>query len=418
VQKSVETKLSGMQLGAIAAGNGLEFYDFLSFSIFATQIAKAFFPSRDASTGLLLTLAVFGIGFLARPLGGFLMGRMADVYGRRPAMLWSFALMGIAMAGIALTPTYAAIGVAAPICVVFFRLLQGFAVGGEVGPSSAFLLESAPVARRGLYMSFQFSSQQAAILLAGMVGLGLTELMGADALSLWGWRLAFLLGSLITPFGLVMRSRLPETLVPNGEPVAGKGQLGLVLLGLVVFGGATIATYTLSYMTIFARHTLGLTEVTAFTITAVSGVCGTVFMVIGGIVSDHFGRKPTMTVGMSMLMITAPICFVLIIALRLPLLLYICVGLMASLLGILTPSAMLAVAENLPSSLRAGSIGTIYAIAISLFGGTAQFAVAWLTSFTGSPLAPALYMTLALFLALLASLPIRETVPSWERLVV
>lgn len=412
MEKPGETKLSGWQLGAVVAGNGLEFYDFLSFSIFATQIAKAFFPSKDANTGFLLTLAVFGIGFLARPLGGFAMGRIADLYGRRPAMLWSFAFMGVAMAGIAVTPTYSAIGIAAPLCVVFFRLLQGFAVGGEVGPSSTFLLEAAPVARRGFYMSLQFSSQQGAILLAGVVGLGLTQAMGSNALSLWGWRLAFLLGSLITPLGFVMRSRLPETLVSKGKLATGRTQRGLAPLGLVVFGGVAIATYTLSYVTIFVRHTLSMADEVAFMITAVSGVCGTVFMLVGGIFSDRFGRKPTMTIGMVVLMFATPLCFAVMVNMRTPLLLYFCVGLMASLLGILTPSVMLIVAESLPSSLRAGSIGTIYALAIAVFGGTAQFAVAWLTDLTGTSLSPAFYMMLALFLALMASLPMRESRPS------
>ncbi len=142
--------LSAKQVGAVAAGNALEFYDFLTFSFFATQLGNVFFPVQNENSRLLLALATFGVGFLVRPLGGILIGRMGDRRGRKPAMLLSFGLMGFSVVGLALTPSYASIGLAAPLLVVLFRLLQGFALGGEVGPSSAFLMEAAPPARRGL----------------------------------------------------------------------------------------------------------------------------------------------------------------------------------------------------------------------------------------------------------------------------
>src|SRR5580698_1211365 len=160
--------LSLPQLGAVVAGNALEFYDFLTFSFFAVQIGAVFFPSRDATGSLLLTLATFGVGFLTRPLGGALIGPLGDRIGRKPAMLFSFGLMGCCIAGLALTPSYASIGIAAPILVVFFRLLQGFALGGEVGPATAFLLEAAPIDRRGFYTSFQNATQGLSILVSGI----------------------------------------------------------------------------------------------------------------------------------------------------------------------------------------------------------------------------------------------------------
>lgn len=144
----------------VGIGNALEYYDFLTFSYFSIQIGHTFFPT---SNGLLLTLATFGFGFVTRPLGGFVIGRYGDRVGRKPAMLWSFGLMGIGIVGLALIPSYEQIGVAAPVMLVIFRLLQGFAVGGEVGPSTAFLVESAPDDRRGLYAALQAATQYLAI---------------------------------------------------------------------------------------------------------------------------------------------------------------------------------------------------------------------------------------------------------------
>jgi Sugar (and other) transporter. len=135
-------RLSRSQIGAVAAGNALEFYDFVTYAFFATQIGRALFPG-DAAHSLLLSLATFGVGFVSRPLGGLIIGRMADRSGRKPAMILSFTMMGLAMTGLALTPSYAAIGMAAPLLAVFFRLLQGFALGGEVGPNIAYLMEAA-----------------------------------------------------------------------------------------------------------------------------------------------------------------------------------------------------------------------------------------------------------------------------------
>ena len=188
------------QLGAVVAGNALEFYDFLTFSFFAVQIGKAFFPVADDTIRLLAALATFGVGFATRPLGGLLIGPLADRLGRKPAMLFCFALMGASIAGLALTPSYARIGIAAPILAVLFRLLQGLALGGEVGPTTAFLLEAAPVEKRGLYVSLQHGTQQVATLLSGLVGLTLANLLPDAALSDWGWRVAMLIGVMVVPF--------------------------------------------------------------------------------------------------------------------------------------------------------------------------------------------------------------------------
>lgn len=200
------------QIAAVAMGNALEFYDFVTYAFFAVQIGRTFFPSYSPSGSLLASLATFGAGFLTRPLGAFVIGRIGDRRGRKPAMLLSFGLIGIAVTGLALTPSYGRIGILAPILAIAFRMLQGFALGGEVGPSTAFLIEAAPPSRRGLYTSFQAMRADASILVAGLVGVVLSSIMDAPALDAWGWRIALLLGAAIIPFGLMLRRSLDETL--------------------------------------------------------------------------------------------------------------------------------------------------------------------------------------------------------------
>src|SRR6476619_3018834 len=169
--------LPARQVLAVIAGNALEFYDFVTYAFFAAQIGRTFFPSDTPGASLLASLATFGAGFLTRPLGAWVIGRMGDRRGRKPAMLLSFTLIGIATIGLPLTPSYASIGVLAPILVIGFRLLQGFALGGEVGPSTAFMMEAAPPLRRGLYISLQSMSADGAVLVAGLIGFVLANSM-------------------------------------------------------------------------------------------------------------------------------------------------------------------------------------------------------------------------------------------------
>src|SRR5580765_8244072 len=197
---------------AVFIGNGLEFYDFLTFSYFAVYISRTFYPGGSPASALLATLATFGAGFLTRPIGAIVIGGMGDRVGRKPAMIFSFTLMGVAIVGLALTPSYGMIGPLAPALVLLFRLVQGFALGGEVGPTTAFMAEAAPLHRRGLYLSMQYATQDAAVLIAGIVGASLSATLSAQQLQDWGWRAAMLLGASIVPFGLLVRRALPETL--------------------------------------------------------------------------------------------------------------------------------------------------------------------------------------------------------------
>src|ERR1700761_3893080 len=256
-----QTALKKRYVAAAVLGNALEFYDFTTYGYFALQIGRTFFPSHDPFVSLMATLVTFGAGFIMRPVGSFVIGRYGDRAGRRPAMILSFVLMGGGVVALPLTPSYAAIGVAAPIIVVLIRLVQGFALGGEIGPTTAFLLEAAPIDKRGFYGSLQLESQGLATLAAGIAGVVLAHFLTPSQLDQFGWRIALALGSLVVPVGLAMRRSLPETLSDalQSLPAPPKGHVGRVaVLGLLLIMGGTTGVYVLNYMATYAQSTLHL----------------------------------------------------------------------------------------------------------------------------------------------------------------
>ena len=398
--------LTKSQVAAVTAGNALEFYDFVTYTFFATQIGHALFPG-DASSKLLLSLATFGVGFLTRPLGGFVIGRMADRRGRKPAMILSFTMMGVAMTGLALTPSYAAIGIAAPLLAVFFRLLQGFALGGEVGPNIAYLMEAAPPGRRGFFISLNFASADFAVLIAGLVGFALSSLLTGAELEAWGWRVAFLLGAVIVPFGLRLRRTLVETM-PKENEVAhdGKPLLLLAGAGLFIIAGATISNYTLDYLTTYAQSTLRMPVPTAFAATVVLGVIGVIGDLAGGLLSDRFGPKRVLILPWLVLIAAAIPVFHVLNELRTATALLAATAILTVFHILGSSPATIHFAQALPARVRAGSIGIVYALAIAIFGGTTQLIETLLIKWTGNATAPGWYMMGAVTFALAGALVI------------
>ncbi len=411
--------LPAKHVAAVAIGNALQFYDFLTYAFFAAQIGRTFFPSHNPASSLLASLATFGAGFLTRPVGGVVIGMMGDRIGRKPAMLLSFTLMGFSILGLALTPSFAAIGVAAPVAVICFRLVQGFALGGEVGPSTAFLIEAAPPLRRGLYVSFQYMTQDVAVLAAGLVGLALANLLSGPALDAWGWRVAFLIGAAIVPFGLILRGGLPETLEAveaRQEPSPPlRPYLRVAILGLVMFATAMMANYVLTYMTTFAGETLHMRANLAFGATAVLGLCGVLFDPIGGWLSDRFGRKPVMLWPWLFLLAAAVPAFWVLAHFRNAASLFGAVMILQIPLAISASSVLVAITESMPARIRSGAVSTLYALAVAVFGGTTQFAITWLIQITGNPLAPAWYLAAAAAAGLVAILLFAETAPAHRK---
>lgn len=404
---------------AVGMGNALEFYDFLTFSFFSTQIGHCFFPNATGKHGLLYALATFGVGFAMRPLGGILIGRYGDRAGRKPAMLLSFTLMGVAILGVALTPSYTQIGVAAPVLLVLFRLLQGFALGGEVGPSTAYLIEAAPPHRRGLYVSIQYATQDCAPLVAGVVGFVLSLLLTAQQLDAWGWRLAFLFGAAIVPFGLWMRGALPEGVPPDalslettaGANLALKVPGRLIVLGVVMLASGTVSGYVLTYLTTYAQDSLKMSARLAFAATIVFGLAEVCADLTSGRLSDRFGRRPMMLVPLLLLTVFVVPLFMLMNQTSNVGVAIAAMAVVSMLVAMNTTPMLVSITESLPRGIRSGALATMYACTISVFGGTTQVVVKWLTDLTGSPLAPAWYVTGALLFGGTAAYLTRETAP-------
>lgn len=408
--------LSWRQALAVAVGNGLEFYDFVTYAFFATQIGHTFFPSKTPGLSLLSSLATFGVGFLTRPLGALVIGRFGDRAGRKPAMMLSLGLIGVAVTGLSLTPSYASIGALAPVLVIVFRLLQGFALGGEVGPSTAFLLEAAPPSRRGLYVSLQATSADGAALVAGVVGMTLASTLDAAQLDAWGWRVAQLLGVCIIPFAFVLRRTLDETLsahtAVDHEAVSAQGYARIVVLGLVMLSAATTNNYVLEYMTTYASNTLGMSAAASFGATAMIGASGLVCDTLGGWLSDRFGRKPVMIIPWLLLIVAIYPSFWLLEQLRTRTALWTVSALLNGIQTLSSATIIVAITESLPKRVRSRAVALIYAVAISVFGGSAQFLLAWGIHVTGNPLAPAWYMLAAVTIGLIAMFRLPETAPA------
>jgi MFS family permease len=396
----------------------LEFYDFITYSFFATEIGHAFFPTQSEYGSLMLSLATFGAGFVTRTIGGIILGIYSDRIGRRPAMLLSFAMMGTAIILISLTPSYASIGIAAPIIVIIARLIQGFALGGEVGPTTAYLMEIAPPERRGLVVAWQPTSQEIAATAGALVGVILSKVMAPDALEAYGWRIAFLLGAVCLPFGFWMRRTLPETI--EQVEVAGKRSSHLslarpftrvILLAIIILASGTISTYVTQYMTTYAKNTLHVDSTLAFTVSLVSNGLGIVGALLGGWLADRYGRKPVMIwPQLATLVLTYPAFLWMVRDPAAPSLLF---GFGAlTLIGSLPFTAFYVVfTEALPQNIRGGVFATIYAVAIASFGGTAQLVVTWLLHVTGEPLAPSWYLLVAEVAGLIAMSFMPETAP-------
>jgi MFS family permease len=423
-------KILRRHVAAAVAGNFLEFYDFIVFAQFAVQIGATFFPQHSPFWQQTFTWMAFGAGFVFRPVGAVVLGRAADRYGRRPAMLLSFAMMGVALAGLVVVPSYRAIGIAAPLLAVACRLLQGFALGGEVGPTTAFLIEASPRGQRGLFGAWQSASQSLASFSGGLAGVVVAHVLTTSQLNEFGWRIALGLGVLVLPFGLILRRSLPETRHHEEERLAAHpdieegaslarqlaGHWRILLLGLGLIAGGTISTYVFTYMTQYAQTTLHFDPATAFLMAAAIGAAGFASSLAGGALSDRFGRRTLMVWPRLVFLLAVLPVYVMVSRIHTATVL---IGLMTGLniLSNLTGvPALVALTESLRKEVRGLATGTVYAIAVAVFGSTTPLIVNSLVMVTRNPLAPAWYLMAGTTVALVASFLMVETAGPKDRL--
>jgi MFS transporter, MHS family, proline/betaine transporter len=400
---------------AAVMGNLLEWYDFAIYGYLAIIIARNFFPKGDEMTALLSAFATFGVGFVVRPLGGILIGRLGDVRGRKTALMLTIFLMAFGTVLIGLIPTYDSIGLWAPALLVAARLLQGFAAGGEWGGSTAFIVEWAPKGKRGLYGSFQQSSLAAGLLLGSGIAALFSTLLTPEDMESWGWRIPFLLGGILAPVGIYMRRNIDETPAfrkaqSEATDTAAPSRLGLAgkAFGFTVLW--TSAYYMmLTYMPTFTQHHVGLTRTEALWSNTLGLLVLVLVIPFAGALSDRFGRKP--------LLLACCLSFALLSHLLFDFM--ITQGSLAVVVGAQIVFALMiaafsgpgpaAISEIFPTRLRATWMSAGYSLAVAIFGGFAPFIATWLIARTGSPLSPTWYVIGAAVISTLVILRLPET---------
>ncbi|MNJ43415.1 Proline/betaine transporter [compost metagenome] len=324
--------------------------------------------------------------------------------------------MTIGTLGIAVTPGYSTIGIAAPVIVVFCRLLQGLALGGEVGPASALLIEAAPPEQRGLYASWQIASQGLAAIAAGAFGVFLSATLSAEDLASWGWRIPFIVSLLLIPIAIYIRRKLPETLVSESERSTGEVVKSLfkthgkfVALGVLAMLVASITTQVGNYMTTYAISTLHLPGTLAQITTVIGGVVLFISALIGGVLCDRYGRKSVMIWPRVVTLVLILPLFYWLTKNPTPIVLYSVTAIIIALNGMTTAATLVAIPEFFPPALRSTGTSITYAIGATVFGGTTQFVITWLISVTNNASAPGYYVMGACVLSLVGICLLPET---------
>ena len=395
----------------VASGNFLEMYDFMVFGYFSAAIGRAYFPASSEFASLMFSMTTFAVGFMVRPLGAIFLGAYIDHVGRRKGLLVTLALMSVGTLTIALVPTYASIGVLAPIVVVLGRLCQGFSAGVELGGVSVYLSEIATPGRKGFFVSWQSSSQQVAVIFAGVLGYLLSTVLPPEILDAWGWRIPLIVGCLIVPFIYLIRRTLKETdefaarkVHPNAAQIYRTllANWHIILPGVAMVLMTSVSFYTITaYTPTFGRTVLKLSQSDALLVTLLVGVSNLVWLPVMGSLSDTVGRRPLLWTFASVAVITAyPAMTWLVDAPSFAKLLT--VELWLSLIFAGYNGAMVVyLTEMVPAEVRTSGFSLAYSLATTV-GGSTPALVTYLIHATGNRAMPGAWLSVAATIALIA----------------
>ena len=413
----VQRRLKAIFIGSI--GNLVEWYDFYAYAAFALYFASSFFPGDDPVVQQLNAAVLFAIGFIVRPIGGWLFGHLADHYGRRNALMLSVLLMCFGSLMIAVTPTYASIGVGAPALLGLARVIQGLSLGGEYGTSATYLTEVADEKHRGFYSSFQYVTLIGGQLAAIVVLLLLQQVfLSAEQLRAWGWRIPFVIGALLAIIALVMRRNLHETedFIAAKKVVRRENSLKalfnyprevMLVVGLTMGGTTAFYTYT-TYMQKFLKLSVGLSDGQTTLVTGASLVFALFLQPIYGALSDKIGRKTLLIwFGVTGTLFTVPLLYALQ-ATNTALMAFLLIAAAWLIVAGYTSINAVVKAELFPTKVRATGVGLPYAVTVSIFGGTAESIALWFKSI-GHETWFYYYLTAVIATSLVVYLTMRDT---------
>jgi MFS transporter, MHS family, citrate/tricarballylate:H+ symporter len=404
------------RIGAIlrsTSGNFLEQFDFFLFGFYATYISKAFFPTGNEVTELMLTFTTFWLGALMRPVGAIVLGAYLDRIGRRKGLIVTLAIMAIGTITIAFAPTYATIGVLAPIIVLVGRLLQGFSAGVELGGVSIYLFEIATPGNKGFYTSFQSASQQVAILFAAIIGFALSQSLDQTVIAAWGWRIPFFIGCLIVPFIFVIRRSLeetPEFLAQRKHPTTSEilssmlANWQTMFLGMNLVALTTVMFYFITvYTPTFGQRVLKLSEFDSLVVTILVAITNFIWLPIGGAISDRVGRKPVLLTIASLALVTAyPALrwlvgnptFTNMLAVEM---------LFSFYFGMYNGAMVAALSEIVPPHVRASGFSLAFSLAAALFGTFTPLASTFLIQASNNQASPGFWLMFAAYCSIMAT---------------